>query len=167
MKQTVRLTKNDLKNIVKRVIKENERDFNAQVYSDFDSDESRWIHNPQHSNVEKKPNPQHSNVEKKPKYYYNMPSGYRYDYLKSKENPRYIADKYAVQFGEIHQLMISNYGQEPNIRDVVKECLLLAKRGTYAPALLEEYIFTQTDDKPKKGREYYFTQQYIDRINQQ
>ena len=149
MKRTVRLTKNDLTNIVKRVIKENERDDNAQVYSDFDSDESRWIHNPQHSNV-----------EKKPKYYYEMPSGYRYDYLKSKENPRYIADKYAVQFGEIHQLMVSKYGQEPNIRDVVKECLLLAKRGTYAPALLEEYIFTQTDDKPKKGREYYFTQEY-------
>ena len=151
MKKIIKLTESDLQRIIKRVIKENERDDNVQVYSNFDSDKSRWIHNPN----------KESKVEKKPKYNYQMPTGYRYEYLKSKENPGYMQDKYAVQFGEIHQLMVSKYGQDPNIRDVVKECLLLAKRGTYSPNILEEYIFTQTDDRPKKGREYYFTQEYF------
>ena len=146
MKRPIRLTERDLSRIVRRLI--NEIEDNTQVYSDFDSDKTRVIHND---------GPKETNVKSKPKYNYLAPQGYRHDYLYDKG---YIKDKYAVQFGEIHQLMISKYGSEPNIRDIVKECLLLAKRGTYSPLMLEEYIFTQTDDKPKSGREHYFTQKY-------
>jgi hypothetical protein len=143
MKRIVKLTERDLSHIVRRVI--NEIDDNTQVYSDFDSDKTGVIDN------------DGPNVKSKPKYNYRAPQGYRHDYLYDKG---YIKDKYAVQFGEIHQLMVSKYGSAPNIRDIVKECLLLAKRGTYSPLMLEEYIFTQTDDKPKSGREHYFIQEY-------
>jgi hypothetical protein len=146
MKRPIRLTERDLSRIVRRLI--NEIDDNTQVYSDFDSDKTGVIHND---------GPKETNVEPKPKYNYRAPQGYRHDYLYDKG---YIKNKYAVQFGEIHQLMVSKYGSEPNIRDIVKECLLLSKRGTYSPLMLEEYIFTQTDDKPKSGREHYFTQEY-------
>ena len=147
MKRPIRLTERDLSRIVRRLI--NEIDDDTQVYSNFDSDKTGFIDNDYGS--------KETNVEPKPKYNYRAPQGYRHDYLYDKG---YIKDKYAVQFGEIHQLMISKYGSEPNIRDIVKECLLLAKRGTYSPLMLEEYIFTQTDDKPKSGREHYFTQKY-------
>jgi len=155
MKRPIRLTERDLSRIVRRVI--NEIDDNTQVYSDFDSDKTGFIDNDYGPKDTTNQQPEETN--KPPHATNRRPEGARHDYLYDFSGPNqgHMKDKYSVHFSEIHDSVVSNYGKDANIRDVVLHCLVLAKRGKYSPLMLEEYIFTQTDDKPKTGRERYFS----------
>ena len=151
-----RLTERDLSRIVRRLI--NEIDDDTQVYSNFDSDKTGFIDNDYGSKDTTDYQPKETN---KPPHSTKVkrPEGARHDYLYDFNGPNqgFMKDKYSVLFSEIHESVVSNYGKDANIRDVVLHCLVLAKRGKHSPMMLEEYIFTQTDDKPKSGREQYFS----------
>ena len=153
MKRPIRLTERDLSRIVRRLI--NEIDDNTQVYSDFDSDKTGVIHN---DGPKDTTDYQPKETNKTPHSTNRRPQGARHDYLYDFNGPNqgFMKDKYSALFSEIHESVVSNYGKDANIRDVVLHCLVLAKRGKHAPLMLEEYIFTQTDDKPKPLRPRHF-----------